>query len=230
MATTFPSEQDLERQFAENDESGTTDEETETQHVSQLESALHNSTAQPSHDQKDHQPPKISFFSRPFFTSLLLPNNFSEARDADAAERNFLSWLKVSVYLSIAGTAVIINIRFHDRQTVDSPPTMTGQFEFLQQIAQDLSNNLLLKDQYALQSVVETKDYQGHQFSLPLGFIFYSLSLLAITVSMVNYVSTINGYLGQKVIVTNSFLTTLAISLIAFVILISNIIVLCEFY
>ncbi|QSS58840.1 DUF202 domain-containing protein [Histoplasma capsulatum] len=48
------------------------------------------------------------FLSRPFFGPLLFDNNASDARDHCANERTFLSWLRLSMYLSIVACAIIM--------------------------------------------------------------------------------------------------------------------------
>ncbi|VVT57423.1 uncharacterized protein SAPINGB_P005688 [Magnusiomyces paraingens] len=229
--------QDLERYVdEESEDSGTTDEEEIENHTSVTigERIINNTSNIPKiawHPQNDISlNSDKTFFSSPFSKPLLLSNNFSEARDADAAERNFLSWLKVATYLSIAGTAVIINIRFHDRKNEGNTSLNKSGNAFLIGVMQSLSSSSITSQQNLLESVVEENDYNGHLFSLPLGFVFYSLSFLSILVSIVNYISTINGYFKQRVVVTNSFLTTLTIASISLVILTSNVIVLWKFY
>lgn len=51
------------------------------------------------------------FLSRPVFAPLLFDNNSSDARDHCANERTFLSWLRLSVYMSIVSVAMIVS--FH---------------------------------------------------------------------------------------------------------------------
>ncbi|OJD15221.1 hypothetical protein AJ78_04520 [Emergomyces pasteurianus Ep9510] len=52
------------------------------------------------------------FLSKPFFSPLLFDNNASDARDHCANERTFLSWLRLSMYLSIVACAIIMSFHF----------------------------------------------------------------------------------------------------------------------
>lgn len=51
---------------------------------------------------------------RPLYSSLLLPNTSSDARDHLANERTFLSWLRLSMYLAIVSAAILVS--FHLQQ------------------------------------------------------------------------------------------------------------------
>ncbi|KAK5118185.1 hypothetical protein LTR85_008165 [Meristemomyces frigidus] len=51
------------------------------------------------------------FIERPFFAPLLFDNNDSDARDHCAAERTFLSWLRLATYMSVVAIAILIS--FH---------------------------------------------------------------------------------------------------------------------
>lgn len=168
-----------------------------------------------------------SFFSKPFLKPLLMPNMYSEARDMDASERNFLSWLKTSLYLSIAGAAVMINLRFHDSSASNIDSTQDSFF--LQFTSSFLDKSNLEEIQY-INTYVESDANPNHLFTLPLGFLFYALSFLSIVVSFANYISTINGYFRNQMVVTHSFLTSLTITIISLTILASNVIVLWRFY
>ena len=57
------------------------------------------------------------FLAQPLFGPLLFQNNDSEARDHCANERTFLSWLKLSIYMSIVSVAILVS--FH----LKTPPT-----------------------------------------------------------------------------------------------------------
>lgn len=59
------------------------------------------------------------FLARPVFSPLLFPNNSSDARDHCANERTFLSWLRLSIYMSVVSVAILIS--FH----LKSQPTST---------------------------------------------------------------------------------------------------------
>ncbi|GAB7330825.1 hypothetical protein MBLNU13_g02366t1 [Cladosporium sp. NU13] len=51
------------------------------------------------------------FTERPLLGPLLFDNNDSDARDHCAAERTFLSWLRLATYMSIVAVAILIS--FH---------------------------------------------------------------------------------------------------------------------
>ncbi|KAK0365819.1 hypothetical protein LTR91_025938 [Friedmanniomyces endolithicus] len=51
------------------------------------------------------------FIERPYLGPLLFDNNDSDARDHCAAERTFLSWLRLATYMSIVAVAILIS--FH---------------------------------------------------------------------------------------------------------------------
>jgi uncharacterized membrane protein YidH (DUF202 family) len=57
------------------------------------------------------------FFALPFYAPLLFPNVSSDARDHCANERTFLSWLRLSVYLSIVSVAILINFHLKHQPT-----------------------------------------------------------------------------------------------------------------
>jgi len=52
-----------------------------------------------------------AFLSTPLFGPLLFDNNDSDARDHFAAERTFLSWLRLASYMAIVSVAILIS--FH---------------------------------------------------------------------------------------------------------------------
>ncbi|KAI9893802.1 MAG: hypothetical protein M1814_006019 [Vezdaea aestivalis] len=56
-------------------------------------------------------PPPHPLSHPPLYTSLLLPNTGSTARDTLAAERTFLSSLRLGIYMSIVSVAMVIS--FH---------------------------------------------------------------------------------------------------------------------
>ncbi|KAI5801565.1 hypothetical protein DFH27DRAFT_61627 [Peziza echinospora] len=56
-------------------------------------------------------------FTPPFISPLIFENTASDARDHCANERNFLSWLRLSVYLAILSIAITMS--FH----LQTPPT-----------------------------------------------------------------------------------------------------------
>lgn len=51
------------------------------------------------------------FFEWPCVTNIIFENNTSEARDLDANERNFLSMLRLTLYLGLVGVVVLFNTR-----------------------------------------------------------------------------------------------------------------------
>ncbi|KAL2009346.1 hypothetical protein VTN00DRAFT_7540 [Thermoascus crustaceus] len=57
------------------------------------------------------------FLSRPLSGALLFENEASDARDHCANERTFLSWLRLSIYLSIVSCAIIISFHLRTQPT-----------------------------------------------------------------------------------------------------------------
>ncbi|KAF2772721.1 hypothetical protein EJ03DRAFT_324275 [Teratosphaeria nubilosa] len=55
------------------------------------------------------------FTERPWLGPLLFENNDSDARDHCAAERTFLSWLRLATYMGIVAVAILIS--FHLKST-----------------------------------------------------------------------------------------------------------------
>ncbi|RPA75453.1 hypothetical protein BJ508DRAFT_230110 [Ascobolus immersus RN42] len=53
----------------------------------------------------------------PFFSSLLFTNAGSTARDGCATERNFLSWLRLAIFLDVLGVAVMLSFHFKQEPT-----------------------------------------------------------------------------------------------------------------
>ncbi|EMF09622.1 uncharacterized protein SEPMUDRAFT_151576 [Sphaerulina musiva SO2202] len=51
------------------------------------------------------------FCAQPLLAPLLFDNNDSDARDHCAAERTFLSWLRLSIYMAIVSIAILLS--FH---------------------------------------------------------------------------------------------------------------------
>jgi len=60
---------------------------------------------------------QCSIFATPFISPLVFENLASDARDHCANERNFLSWLRLSIYLSIISVAITITFNLR------TPPT-----------------------------------------------------------------------------------------------------------
>lgn len=176
-----------------------------------------------SQDSQTNNTEQKTFFSKPFTKPLLLPNNESEARDMDAGERNYLAWLKISLYLSIAGAAIVFNLRLVDQAKPNNTQELIQVFR--QSTFTSVSQQIRELDVY-MKDTSET----NHLFTYPLGIVFYSLSLLSVLTSFYNYVLTVKGYLERKMNVTSSILTTITIGLIALTILGSNIFVLWRLY
>ena len=57
------------------------------------------------------------FLSRPIFAPLLFPNESSDARDHCANERTFLSWLRLSIYMSVVSVAIVISFHLKSQPT-----------------------------------------------------------------------------------------------------------------
>jgi uncharacterized membrane protein YidH (DUF202 family) len=53
------------------------------------------------------------FLARPLFGPLIFENSASDARDYLANERTFLSWLRLSLYLTIVSCAIILSFHLH---------------------------------------------------------------------------------------------------------------------
>ncbi|KAF2842244.1 hypothetical protein M501DRAFT_401358 [Patellaria atrata CBS 101060] len=58
------------------------------------------------------------FLERPLLGPLLFENNSSDARDHAANERTFLSWLRLSVYMAIVSTAIVLSFHLKRQPTV----------------------------------------------------------------------------------------------------------------
>ncbi|KAF8425713.1 hypothetical protein EV426DRAFT_596264 [Tirmania nivea] len=50
-------------------------------------------------------------FTAPFISPLVFENAASDARDHCANERNFLSWLRLSIYLAIIAMAIVLSFQ-----------------------------------------------------------------------------------------------------------------------
>jgi uncharacterized membrane protein YidH (DUF202 family) len=53
------------------------------------------------------------FLTRPLLGPLVFENRASDARDHLANERTFLSWLRLSLYLTIVSCAIILSFHLH---------------------------------------------------------------------------------------------------------------------
>ena len=67
----------------------------------------------------DSQPPQQShvFLSQPLLAPLLFKNESSDARDHCANERTFLSWLRLSIYMSVVSIAIVISFHLKSQPT-----------------------------------------------------------------------------------------------------------------
>ena len=61
--------------------------------------------------------PSHPFLSKPILAPLLFPNESSDARDHCANERTFLSWLRLSVYMSVVSVAIVISFHLKSQPT-----------------------------------------------------------------------------------------------------------------
>ncbi|KAK2744838.1 hypothetical protein FQN57_004162 [Myotisia sp. PD_48] len=118
------------------------------------------------------------FLTKPLLGSLVLDNQQSDARDHCANERTFLSWLRLSMYLSIVACAIILS--FHLR----SAPTSLER-----------------------------------QYALPLGLVFWVLSLASLCSGFANYVMTLTKYSRHTALVQSGWKTHLVFSIVAFAII-----------
>jgi len=169
------------------------------------------------------------FFSQPIFAPLIFDNTTSEARDLDAAERNFLSWVRLAMVLAVSGTAIIINLRFMDFGSKGSDGSR-GKYHFSSAPSFD---GLITTDAGELDSWdsllhVVSGDSLTTRFSIPMGIIFYVLSILCLLSAAVTYISSVNGYVKQYIVVTNSLSILILVSIIALAIIVSNILLLAQ--
>lgn len=65
------------------------------------------------------------FLARPLFGPLLFTNNASDARDHCANERTFLSWLKLSIYMSVVSVAILVTFHLKSQPTALERRTAT---------------------------------------------------------------------------------------------------------
>jgi len=127
-------------------------------------------------DEVPHSKPLI--LSSPFVTPLVFANEASDARDHCANERNFLSWLRLSIYLCVVSVAVIMSF-----------------------------------------SIKEKPSKLERQMAIPLGAIFWVLSLLALSTGLGLYVTTIRKYSRRAPLVESGLKTRLIFFVICVVII-----------
>lgn len=171
-------------------------------------------TAKPQ-DVESQQEKPANFFTKPYFSALLFDNQFSEARDLDAAERNFLSWVRLSMVLAVSGTAIMINLRFHDESSSN-----------VGAMSQNIPDAPVVSTLAELEAMLSIKP--AAEYSKPLGVIFYVLAILSLFVAFSTYISACSGYIKQHIVVTNSLSAISLVAVIALTIIASNIVLLKE--
>lgn len=114
----------------------------------------------------DSSPTSPLFLSRPILAPLLFPNESSDARDHCANERTFLSWLRLSIYMSVVSVAIVIS--FH----LKSQPTSIER-----------------------------------RVALPLGLVFWLLSIACLASGFANYVKTVTKYSHRQALVQSGWKT-----------------------
>ena len=105
-------------------------------------------------------------YKQPIFAPLLFQNESSDARDHCANERTFLSWLRLSVYMSIVSAAIILS--FHLKSEATS---------------------------------IEKR------ISLPVGLLFWLLSLGCLINGLGNYLKTVRQYAQRRALVQSGWKT-----------------------
>lgn len=114
------------------------------------------------------------FLQRPWLAPLLFPNESSDARDHCANERTFLSWLRLSVYLAIVSSAIVIS--FHLK-------TEASELEI--------------------------------KMALPLGIVFWLLSVACLASGLANYIRTVTKYSRRQALVQSGWKTQVVFTVIA---------------
>ncbi|TGZ80846.1 hypothetical protein EX30DRAFT_355172 [Ascodesmis nigricans] len=112
------------------------------------------------------QPGGPVILASPFISPLIFANEASDARDHCANERNFLSWLRLSIYMCVVAVAIILNFNLKEA------PTPTEK-----------------------------------RMSLPMGVIFWMLSLLCLGTGMGIYTNTVQRYSRKSAIVESGLKT-----------------------
>ncbi|TKA33688.1 hypothetical protein B0A50_00524 [Salinomyces thailandicus] len=114
------------------------------------------------------------FAERPWFAPLLFDNDDSDARDHCAAERTFLSWLRLATYMAVVAVAILIS--FHLKH---APSSMEKRV------------------------------------ALPLGIIFWVLSLACLVSGLNNYIMTVNRYSRRQALVQSGVGTQVVFTVVA---------------
>ncbi|KAH9865773.1 hypothetical protein J1614_009360, partial [Plenodomus biglobosus] len=117
---------------------------------------------------------RAAFKERPLLGVLLFDNVSSDARDHAANERTFLSWLKLSVYMSIVAVAIVLS--FH----LKTKP-----------------------------SALE------HRVALPLGVMFWILSLACLISGLSNYINTVSRYSKRRALVQSGWKTQVIFTVVS---------------
>ncbi|KAG9248136.1 hypothetical protein BJ878DRAFT_83326 [Calycina marina] len=89
------------------------EEELTAQH---RRNALHCRVAEPV--LVEEYPDSSIFCASPFFGPLLFDNTDSDARDHCANERTFLSYLRLSIYMTIVSIAIVVSFHLKSEPTV----------------------------------------------------------------------------------------------------------------
>ncbi|KAF1821675.1 uncharacterized protein K489DRAFT_322201 [Dissoconium aciculare CBS 342.82] len=58
-----------------------------------------------------------AFTTHPYLGALLFDNENSEARDHAAAERTFLSWLRLAIYMAVVAVAIMVSFHLKRQPT-----------------------------------------------------------------------------------------------------------------
>lgn len=116
--------------------------------------------------------------SRPLFGALLFENANSDARDHCANERTFLSWLRLSIYLCVVSSAILISFHLTSRP-----------------------------------SKVE------RAIALPIGIVFWVLSLACLVSGFSNYLRTVAKYSRKAALVQSGWKTQFVFTIMATVII-----------
>ncbi|KAE8551040.1 hypothetical protein TMatcc_009129 [Talaromyces marneffei ATCC 18224] len=122
--------------------------------------------------------PNHIFLARPLLGPLLFENTASDARDHLANERTFLSWLRLSIYLAIVSSAILIS--FH----LTSIPTQLER-----------------------------------SIALPLGIVFWCMSLACLASGFGLYVTTVKKYSRKAALVQSGWKTQAIFGVMATVII-----------
>lgn len=77
------------------------------------------------HSNSRPHPIRSRYWVPSFLSALILENNSSDARDHCANERNFLSYLRLSVYLALCGTAFMVSFDLDNKPQAMKPLTST---------------------------------------------------------------------------------------------------------